>query len=73
MMRRRDLGMVYLAIYIDNCYCNGNKAAINDSITGIVKNRLNVTIKDDLEDYLKLQDSFQQDENKGLARPASLD
>jgi hypothetical protein len=47
--------MVYLAMYIDDCYCNGNEAGINDSIEGIVKNGLNVTIKDDLEDYLSCE------------------
>jgi hypothetical protein len=58
MIRGCNLGMVYLAMYIDDCYCNGNKAAINDSIQGIVKNGLNVTIKDDLEDYLSCEICF---------------
>ena len=55
MIRRCSLGLVYLAMYIDDCYCNGNEAAINDAIKGIVANGLNVTIKDDLEDYLSCE------------------
>jgi hypothetical protein len=37
MIRKCNLGLVYMAMYIDDCYCNGNEAAINDSIKGIVK------------------------------------
>jgi hypothetical protein len=40
MIRGCNLGMVYLAMYNDDCYCNGNGAAIDDSIKGIVKNGL---------------------------------
>ena len=70
MIRRCNLGMVYLAMYIDNCYCNGNGAAIDDSIKGIVKNGLNVTIKDDLEDYLSCEIRFNKARTKAwLGQP----
>jgi hypothetical protein len=70
MIRRCDLGMVYLAMYIDDCCCNGNEGAINDSIKGIVKNGLNVTIKDDLEDYLSCKIRFNKMRTKAwLGQP----
>jgi hypothetical protein len=55
MIGKCNLGPVYMAMYIDDCYCNGNEAAINNSITGIVKYGLNVTVKTDLEDYLSCE------------------
>jgi hypothetical protein len=58
MIKKCNLGLVYMVMYIDDCYCNGNEAAINDSIKGIVKNGLNVTVKDDLEDYLSCEITF---------------
>jgi hypothetical protein len=52
MIRKYNLGLVYIAMYIDNCYCNINEAVITDSIKGIFRNGLNVTVKNDLEDHL---------------------
>jgi hypothetical protein len=53
-----------MAMYIDDCYCNRNEAAINDSIKGIVKNGLNVTVEDDLEDYLSCEIRFNKTRTK---------
>jgi hypothetical protein len=58
MIRWCNVGVVYLAMYIGDCYYNGNGAAIDDSINGIVKNGLNVTIKNDVEDYLSCEIRF---------------
>jgi hypothetical protein len=70
MIRKCNLGLVYMAMYIDNCYCNGNEAAIKDSIKGIVKNGLNVTVKDDLEDYLSCEIRFNKARTKAwLGQP----
>jgi hypothetical protein len=70
MIRKCSLGLVYMAMYIDDCYCNGNKAAINDTIKGIVQNGLNVTVKDDLEDYLSCEIRFNKARTKAwLGQP----
>jgi hypothetical protein len=70
MIRQCNLGMVYLAMYIDDCYCNRNGAAINDSIKGIVKNGLDETIKNDLKDYLSCEIRFNKARTKAwLGQP----
>jgi hypothetical protein len=36
MPKKSNLGICYIALYVDNCYCIGHEAAINDTIKRII-------------------------------------
>jgi hypothetical protein len=42
MTRRCEKGIVYIALYVDGCYCVGHKEAIQDTITKIIANGFDV-------------------------------
>lgn len=52
MTKKSDLGICYIAIYVDDCYCVGHEAAINDTIKKIVASGFEVKVEESLADYL---------------------
>jgi hypothetical protein len=70
MTRRCEKGIVYIALYVDGCYCVGHKEAIQDTITKIIANGFDVKVKDDLTDYLSCNILFNKNKTKAwLGQP----
>lgn len=70
MTRRCSKGIVYIALYVDDCLCIGHRAAIEDTIAKIKASGLNVTVEDTLKDYLSCEISFSKDRKKAwLGQP----
>ncbi len=70
MTRRCEKGIVYIALYVDGCYCVGHKEAIQDTITKIIANSFDVKVEDDLTDYLSCNILFNKNKTKAwLGQP----
>jgi hypothetical protein len=50
-VRRDDMGVIYIAMYVDDCLCVGNDKAIRNAIVKIGKH-FKLKIKETLSDYL---------------------
>lgn len=70
MTRRCEKGIVYIALYVDDCYCVGHEEAIQDTITKIIANGFDVKVEDDLTDYLSCNILFNKNKTKAwLGQP----
>ena len=66
----KDLGLVLIAIYVDDCYAIGHEAALIDTIQQIQDQGLKVKVKNDLHDYLCCEVVFNSDKTKAwLGQP----
>ena len=69
MIQRDKLGVVYMALYVDDIYASGNEEALNDSIIGLRK-YFKIKVADDLKDYLSCEIIFNKDKTKAwLGQP----
>jgi transposase InsO family protein len=69
MIRRNKLGVVYMALYVDDIYASGDEAALDDSIIGLRK-YFKIKVVDDLRDYLSCEIIFSADKSKAwLGQP----
>jgi hypothetical protein len=70
MTRRCEKGIVYIALYVGDCYCVGHKEAIQDTITKIIADGFDVKVEDDLTDYLSCNILFNKNKTKAwLGQP----
>jgi hypothetical protein len=70
MTKKSDLGICYIAIYVDDCYCVGHEAAINDTIKKIVASGFEVKVEESLADYLSCNILFNKDKTRAwLGQP----
>jgi hypothetical protein len=69
MIRRNKLGIVYMALYVDDIYASGDEPALDDSIVGL-KKYFKIKVKDDLTDYLSCEIRFDKNKTKAwLGQP----
>jgi hypothetical protein len=54
----------YIALYIDDCYCVGHEAAIDDTIKRIIASGFKVKVENSLADYLSCNILFDKDKTK---------
>ena len=65
-----DIGMVIMAIYVDDCLCIGQSEAINHVIQQLKLNNLTVKIEEDMQDYLNCKIVFSRKGRKAwLGQP----
>jgi hypothetical protein len=70
MTRRCKKGIVFIGLYVDDCYCCRHEAAINDTIEQIKANGFGVKVEDDLSDYLSCNIVFNKEKTKAwLGQP----
>jgi hypothetical protein len=73
MTRRYELGIIFIALYVDDCLCVGHTAAIKDTIEQLKVNGLEVTVEDKLTDYLSCEINFSKNKKKAwLGQPHLL-
>ena len=53
-VRRNELGVAYIAMWVDDCLCIGDKRAIDDAIAGISKH-FTMKLEYGLQDYLSCE------------------
>jgi len=69
MVRRNDLGVVYMALHVDDCYGVGHLKALEDAIVQI-KGHFNLKVEDELTDYLSCEIRFDKTKRKAwLGQP----
>jgi hypothetical protein len=68
----KDLGLVIIAIYVDDCYAIGHESALLDSIKQIQEQGLKVKVENDLHDYLSCEVVFNDDKTKAWLRQPHL-
>jgi hypothetical protein len=64
MTRRNKLGVVFIALYVDDCLCIGNDKAIKDLVHGMETQGFTMKIDEELTDYLSCQIVFSDDKQK---------
>ena len=64
--RKDDKGIVFIALYVDDCLCIGTKAAIDDVIDKLQKFDLNLKIDRELKDYLSCEIHFASDRKSAV-------
>ena len=52
MKEDKDLGIVIIAVYVDDCYAIGHEPALNDMINKIQEQGLKIKVEDEMSDYL---------------------
>jgi hypothetical protein len=72
MTRRCEKGIVYIALYVNDCYCVGHEEAIQDTITKIIAKGFDVKVEDDLTDYLSCNILFNKNKTKAWLRQLHL-
>jgi hypothetical protein len=73
MTRRYALGIIFIALYVDDCLCVGHTTAIKDTIEQLKVNGLEVTVEDKLTDYLSCEINFSKNKKKAwLGQPHLL-
>jgi hypothetical protein len=64
LTRRCDKGIMYIALYVDDCFCCGHKEAIQDTVKQIQEAGFSVTIENEMTDYLSCEILFSRDRKK---------
>lgn len=70
-VRRNELGIVYIAIYIDDCLYIGDKAALDNVIEEFGKH-FNLKEEHSLQDYLSCEIAFDEKRKKAWIRQPHL-
>jgi hypothetical protein len=65
MMKKNDKGIVYIAIYVDDCLMVGDKAAIEDAIAGLKTSGFKLKEDGSLQDYLSCEVTLSKDKKQG--------
>ena len=69
MVRRNKLGVVYMALHVDDCYGLGHPKAVENAIH-MIKDHFNLTIEPNLMDYLSCEIRFDRLKEKAwLGQP----
>ncbi len=58
------MGLVFIALYVDNNLMVGHPKAIDDAIEGVKENGLILKVKDELNDYLSCEIKFLDNKKK---------
>ena len=61
MTRRNHLGVVFIALYVDDCLCIGHDDAIKNAIKGMESQGLTLKVDNELKDYLSCEIVFSED------------
>ena len=70
LTRKCKLGIVFIALYVDDCYCCGTEAAIKDTIEKIQQKGFTVKIEYEMTDYLSCELRFSADRKRAwLGQP----
>ena len=70
LTKKTNEGIIYVAIYVDDCLFVGSEKLIQETIKGIKKWGLEVTVDEDLTDYLSCRILFNEDKTKAwLGQP----
>ena len=59
--RKNDKGIIFIALYVDDCLCIGNEAAIKDMVHSLRNRDLKLTVDEKLRDYLSCEIHFSRD------------
>jgi hypothetical protein len=65
MMKKNDKGIVYIAIYVDDCLMVGDKAAIEDAIAGLKSSGFKLKEDGSLQDYLSCEVTLSKEKKQG--------
>ena len=70
MTRRNKKGILFIGIYVDDCYCWGHKEAMDETIDQLIQSGFGVKVEDNLTDYLSCNIVFDKDKKKAwLGQP----
>jgi len=70
MLRRNKSGIVYIAIYVDDCLLMGDRPAVDKAIEDIQKGGFKIKLEDTMGDYLSCNIKFNKDRTKAwLGQP----
>ena len=64
-IKKDEHGIIFLAIWVDDCYCLGNLKAIEEMLKKL-KEHFNVKTEDNLSDYLSCEIVFNKEKTKAL-------
>jgi hypothetical protein len=64
--RKDEKGIIFIALYVDDCLCIGDKTAINDMVDKLRKRDLKLKVDDELRDYLSCEIHFSPDRKSVL-------
>jgi hypothetical protein len=64
MTRRNKLGIVFIGLYVYDCLCICNDAAIKDLVKGMEREGFTLKIDEELTDYFKVVSFFFWSTNK---------
>jgi hypothetical protein len=65
MMEKNDKGIVYIAIYVDDCLMVGDKVAIEDAIAGLKTSGFKLKEDGSSQDYLSCEVTLSKDKKQG--------
>jgi hypothetical protein len=65
MMKKTDKGIVYIAIYVDDCLMVGDKVTIKDVIAGLKSSGFKLKEDGSLQDYLSCEVALSKDKKQG--------
>ena len=63
--KKSDKGIVIVLTYVDDNLCVGHRAALEDVTKEIVKHGLQITVENELTDYLSCEIKLNEDRTKG--------
>ena len=72
MMKKSEKGIVYMAIWVDDCLLIGDQAAIDQAIIDIEGQGFKLKKEGLLKDYLSCKITFAGDKEKGWIHQAHL-
>lgn len=61
-----EYGIIFIAIYVDHCYCCGTRKAIEDTIKGFKNQGFTLKVKYDMTDYLSCCIKFSNYKKKAI-------
>jgi hypothetical protein len=70
MTQKNSKGIVFIGIYVDDCYCCGHKAAMDETISQLKASGFGVKVEGNLTDYLSCNIVFDKNKTKAwLGQP----
>ena len=72
LTKRYKKGVIFIALYVDDCLCIGNGAAIKELKEQIPKKGFKIKIDDKLKDYLSCKVHFSKDKQKVILHQAHI-
>ena len=62
LVRRNELGLVIMGIYVDDIFMLGDKHAMKDAVKGLQK-QFKIKINENINDYLSCELKFNEDKS----------